>query len=326
MKKKWSEIDTKFLIDNYKKLTAQELAIKLDRTKTGIYSKLWDYKLTPRCSYNRFSDKEVKYLLNNYNKVSMVDLAKKLKRPRAIIQSKLQSLKLKGITIKREWTQEDLDFITKNKHLSTTELAKKMNSSRRMLELRVRELGLNNLNRNKNTKTQTIIFCSSCENSYPKTKDYFYFNRSNPNLLAYSNCKKCCKEKNRRSVSSNLDSYIKMLLRGIRTDSKRRRKNNIDCDIDLNYINYIYLQQAGKCAITGIRLEHEQIGGKNMKNISIDRIDSNGGYTKGNIQLVCTWANLSKTTLPMSEFKVFIYKAYKHLIDNENVNRDQKIA
>ena len=73
-------------------------------------------------------------------------------------------------------------------------------------------------------------------------------------------------------------------------------------------------------------MEYGLYGGKNLRNLSIDRINSSGGYTKGNIQLVCTWANISKTNLSMSEYKVFIYKAYFNLINNNHVNRDKKIA
>jgi hypothetical protein len=45
--------------------------------------------------------------------------------------------------------------------------------------------------------------------------------------------------------------------------------------------------------------------GKHSTNISIDRIDSNKGYTKDNIQLVCAYVNIMKSDKSIEELKYF---------------------
>ena len=65
----------------------------------------------------------------------------------------------------------------------------------------------------------------------------------------------------------------------------------------------IYKNQKGLCALTGREMTHIQGEGRIRTNISIDRIDSNRGYLKENIQLVCADVNKAKQELSISEFK-----------------------
>lgn len=52
--------------------------------------------------------------------------------------------------------------------------------------------------------------------------------------------------------------------------------------------------QNGKCALTGIQMTHVRGEGRVPTNMSLDRIDSDGGYTRDNVQLVCLQANMMK--------------------------------
>lgn len=65
----------------------------------------------------------------------------------------------------------------------------------------------------------------------------------------------------------------------------------LDFDIDMDYIDAIWQQQGGKCALTGLQMTHVF---NNLKAASIDRIDSSQGHVKGNIQLVCQFINRAK--------------------------------
>ena len=64
----------------------------------------------------------------------------------------------------------------------------------------------------------------------------------------------------------------------------------------------LWEQQEGICAITGLKMLEpvgyvaSRVPLKVPKTASIDRIDSNKGYTKGNVQWVCVFANLAKNT------------------------------
>lgn len=70
--------------------------------------------------------------------------------------------------------------------------------------------------------------------------------------------------------------------------------------ISAEYLIGLYYKQNGLCAISGMKMTHRY---KDLRSISIDRIDSTKGYIKGNVQLVCQWVNLAKGQHSDHEFK-----------------------
>ncbi|AML53564.1 hypothetical protein RC74_06985 [Falsihalocynthiibacter arcticus] len=62
-------------------------------------------------------------------------------------------------------------------------------------------------------------------------------------------------------------------------------------------------QQDKRCAITGLPLQYET--DKNMRP-SADRINSDGHYEVGNLQLVCRFVNFWKQAMPDDEFRRLI--------------------
>lgn len=69
------------------------------------------------------------------------------------------------------------------------------------------------------------------------------------------------------------------------------------------HIEELFQEQDGKCKLTGIPME-VAFGGPSA--ISPDRIDSNAGYVRGNIQLTVWAANKAKGDTPDAEFREFI--------------------
>lgn len=69
------------------------------------------------------------------------------------------------------------------------------------------------------------------------------------------------------------------------------------------HIEELFQEQDGKCKLTGIPME-VTLGGPLA--ISPDRIDSNAGYVRGNIQLTVWAANKAKGDTPDAEFREFI--------------------
>ncbi len=53
------------------------------------------------------------------------------------------------------------------------------------------------------------------------------------------------------------------------------------------------------------------LGNKNLKTISIDRIDSSKGYVRGNVQLVCWVVNQMKNDLTNDELTEWCTKVSK---------------
>lgn len=75
----------------------------------------------------------------------------------------------------------------------------------------------------------------------------------------------------------------------------------------------LWYRQGGKCALTGrpMVIPNWRVLGqgcttrmpRNTHNASVDRIDSNVGYTAGNLQLVCYAVNIMKTNMTDEEFR-----------------------
>jgi hypothetical protein len=95
-----------------------------------------------------------------------------------------------------------------------------------------------------------------------------------------------------------------------RTLSKTKYSANnvrdINFDIDIDYVMNLYLEQNGKCALTGWDLEFVRGGvydnGTNPRAATIDRIWNSSGYVRGNIQLTCWQPNRVKGSLSNKEF------------------------
>lgn len=85
-------------------------------------------------------------------------------------------------------------------------------------------------------------------------------------------------------------------------------------EITIEEVWNLFELQKRKCALTGLDLDF-----KNKKNTfkpSLDRISSNNGYIKGNIQWVCQEVNMMKWKLNEEEFKFFC----KKIANNEKQN------
>lgn len=80
-----------------------------------------------------------------------------------------------------------------------------------------------------------------------------------------------------------------------------QKKSHDRADLSLDYLVELWDSQEGLCAVSGVPMTHMRGKGKVMTNVSIDRIDSDIGYVRGNIQLVCYVVNIMKHTLTLTE-------------------------
>lgn len=98
-----------------------------------------------------------------------------------------------------------------------------------------------------------------------------------------------CTEENYKQIEFN--NLIKSV--------KKRCKNKKEFNLDIDYLYNVAIKQNFKCSITNHDLIFEKIGENsrtfNIKNASLDRIDSNLGYIKGNVRFVCLAANFGKS-------------------------------
>jgi len=135
-------------------------------------------------------------------------------------------------------------------------------------------------------------------------------------------CKKCeannAKERYRSLPKEDKDNYIKNakanfgvwvsenpLRYRLNLARDRARRKKLEFNIDLRYLEDLLLKQDGKCPYTNVTLTHTEnrlCRGGGVETISIDRVDSDLGYVKGNIELVSSLVNTMKTDLTKEDF------------------------
>ncbi len=71
----------------------------------------------------------------------------------------------------------------------------------------------------------------------------------------------------------------------------RKTKRVIEATIGVKDVIALWELQEGKCAISGLAMVLKTEGEPVYNQASIDRIDPNGGYTQGNVRLICLIAN-----------------------------------
>lgn len=85
--------------------------------------------------------------------------------------------------------------------------------------------------------------------------------------------------------------------------SKGAAKRGLEFNITLDDIHRLYDHQGGRCALSGDTLTLPIFTKQTTHfNVSIDRINSKGGYTPDNIQLVTKRVNLAKGSMTDDEF------------------------
>jgi hypothetical protein len=155
--------------------------------------------------------------------------------------------------------------------------------------------------------------CRDCKKSFPVQN--FYADKSNSTGLQ-TYCKDCGISRTKK-WSSTVNGYCKRLFSVLKNNCKKRTKDLI-VNITEQDILDLYTKQNGKCALTGKQMTMDTYMTKNNHhiinnyNVSVDRIDSDKGYEKDNIQLVCAIINRMKTDLTDQEFIEFCKAVVTH--------------
>lgn len=154
------------------------------------------------------------------------------------------------------------------------------------------------------TRLQTCKICN-----VEKSLDSFYSNGcfSDGTKKYRTRCIACVLEKAKekhpviyKSKSEKRSFNPKNFISSILNHASQRKKH-LGFDIDLMYLLELYEKQNGLCAISGVKMTHIAGKGRVFTNISIDRIDSNKGYIRGNVQFVCDVVNVMKTNMNYDE-------------------------
>lgn len=206
----------------------------------------------------------------------------------------------------KKWNNEEINFLKLNYNLiPIKEIVEKLNRSYNSIVTKAYELNINKKNINSNCKNKTTKTCVVCKKEYPKTKEFFdcFVTKRENKLIYQTKCRTCYKNYIYKRNSTLLNSF-KNIIRTIKKQEKRL-KNGFNIDID--FLMTLWENQKGTCALSGINMTYLKGKGSHYySNVSIDRIDSNKGYTKDNVWLVCIWANTAKSNLIFNHFKEMI--------------------
>jgi hypothetical protein len=131
---------------------------------------------------------------------------------------------------------------------------------------------------------------------------------------------KICALNTARQDRNSVDGRINFIYSNAKRNLKRPSKT-LEMTITKDDLIELYNKQHGYCALSGIKMEHtinnNENSVENKYNISIDRINSNVGYVKDNIQLVCWVINQMKSDIDPELFLGIITKIYnKSVINN----------
>ena len=87
-----------------------------------------------------------------------------------------------------------------------------------------------------------------------------------------------------------------------RTAKSRTCVKKSKFEITIDYVWELYQQQDGKCALSGVPIAFSDTNYSNNTTASLDRIDSNKGYIKGNVQWLHKDVNKMKSDMDQDSF------------------------
>jgi hypothetical protein len=153
----------------------------------------------------------------------------------------------------------------------------------------------------KNIKQFVTITCSGCGIAFDKEKKEY--DRQQRRGQSHFYCSMSC-----GASSNQLDelSPFRGIIKSAKHTCQQRGK---DINITAQDIKELWEFQGGKCSYTGIPMLLAPTLSKKKWTpitVSLDRIDSNLGYLKGNLELVCLSVNLAKNGFTKDQMKKFI--------------------
>jgi hypothetical protein len=152
--------------------------------------------------------------------------------------------------------------------------------------------------------------CSRCKEFLPINMFTEHSLNKRGYRFLYSHCKTCDKKRTtifKNKKTETFEGRASFLLTNL---NRRARDKNLSNEITIGVLIDIWNKQNGKCYYTGIPMELQSSRKiedcetkTNKKVVSVDRIDSNKGYTKDNIVLCCWVVNNIKQDLSVEELK-----------------------
>jgi len=169
-------------------------------------------------------------------------------------------------------------------------------------------------------KTITIT-CANCGKQAEKKKaeierqrrrgrDTFYCNRSCAGSASCEHLSKYDKYPLWKHGYKRQPDEFTPFRKFVRSAKKREvesKRENLDVNITCEYLKELWENQNEECAITNIKMSLDR--DHTPFQASLDRIDNDKGYMKGNVRFVCLIANYARNVWDDDAVRLFISKA-----------------
>jgi len=152
--------------------------------------------------------------------------------------------------------------------------------------------------------------CFSCKDSFELS---YFFKSKNTSDGLHSWCKQCCNKGNQKSrdkLYSTIEGRARVFLQNARKSAFARGNA---FEIEVADIAEMWEIQKQICAYSGKEMTLKPA---QSNSVSIERIDSNIGYTKENTVLVCWAINRMKSDFHFDEFFELCKSVTEHLSDS----------
>jgi len=140
----YTEEEVRFIIENYGKMSARMIALKLNRPIKSVRTKIEQLRrdgMIKNRVLEEWSDEEIEFLKNNYGKMKIAEIAKALNKNVFTVKNKAIKLGLRKKPPK--WTQDEIEYLKSNYgKIPTTEIAEVLGRSVGAIYSKANELGL----------------------------------------------------------------------------------------------------------------------------------------------------------------------------------------
>ena len=114
-----------------------------------------------------------------------------------------------------------------------------------------------------------------------------------------------------------------LFLKAIANAKRRSKEKGLVFEIDINYIKELYSKQSGKCYYSKLPLnivKNQESGLHDSFKMTLDRLDPEKGYVKGNV----VWCAYCINSFKLNMSKDKIVEVCKAIINNFNEKEENK--
>jgi len=154
----------------------------------------------------------------------------------------------------------------------------------------------------KDVEKKGCMKCNTCNLVKPLSEYRKYIKKAGRSYDSWApSCKECSKLVHKKCIRKKISTVDQKLAQLFNNTKQRCIRDDKVFDLTRQFLITLYNKQAGKCYYTGLDLLpiNDEC---NHQIISIDRVDSNKGYTQDNVVLCCWIINRIKSNLSIEEF------------------------